>query len=32
MSKVVFNIVILGGTAIVLVWAFKGYYWPIFFN
>ena len=32
MSKVVFNIVILGGTAIAPVWAFKGYYLPLFFN
>jgi len=29
-SKIVFNIVIFGGTLILLVWTFKLFYWPIF--
>lgn len=29
-SKTIFNIVILGGTFIVLAWVFNNFYWPIF--
>ena len=29
-SKTAFNVVILGGTLIVLAWVFNNFYWPIF--